>query len=179
MGLITVGIADCKVSSDPRDVLITRGLGSCVAVLLYDPVAKVAGLLHYMLPESNLDADKAIMRPCMYADTGIPLLLRRSYRLGALKSRSIFMAAGGARMLEKSETFNVGKRNCDALRTMFHRAGIILHKEDIGGKASRTIQIDVARGKVHLTRSAGSRQEMVVDLKKIGVGDVTQPTHPS
>jgi chemotaxis protein CheD len=178
MGLIAVGIADCKVSSDPRDVLITRGLGSCIAVLLYDPVVKVAGLLHYMLPESNLDADQAIKRPCMYADTGIPLLLRRSYRLGAIKSRSIFMAAGGAQMLDKNGTFNVGERNCEALRTIFHRSGIMLHIEDVGGTASRTIQIDVVRGKVHLSRSTGSREEMVVDLKKIGVGYVSGLIQP-
>jgi chemotaxis protein CheD len=178
MALIAVDSADCKVSSDPRDVLVTRGLGSCIAVLLYDPVVRVAGLLHYMLPESNLDADQAIKRPCMYADTGIPLLLRRSYRLGARKSRAIFMAAGGARMLDESRTFNVGERNYEALRTMVHRSGIVLHKEDIGGTASRTIQIDVAHGKVQLSRSAGSREEMVVDLEKIGVGNVSPSTQP-
>jgi chemotaxis protein CheD len=178
MGVITVGIADCKVSSNPRDVLTTHGLGSCIAVLLYDPVARVAGLLHYMLPESDLDADQAIKRPCMFADTGIPLLLQRSRRLGAIQSRAVFMAAGGARMLDKSGTFNVGERNYDALQNIFHRSGIILHKEDIGGTASRTIQIDVARGKVHLSRSAGSKEEMVVDLKKIAVSIVSHPPHP-
>jgi chemotaxis protein CheD len=178
MALITIDIADCKVSSNPGDVLVTHGLGSCIAVLLYDPVARVAGLLHYMLPESTLDADQAIKRPCMFADTGIPLLLKRSYRLGAIKSRAIFMAAGGAQMLDKSGTFNVGERNCEALQSIFHRSGIMLHKKDIGGTASRTIQIDVARGKVHLSRSAGSREEMVVDLRKIGAGNVPQPTHP-
>jgi chemotaxis protein CheD len=178
MALITIGIADCKVSSNPGDALVAHGLGSCIAVLLYDPVAKVAGLLHYMLPESNLDADQATKRPCMFADTGIPLLLKRSYRLGAIKSRAIFMAAGGARMLDKSGTFNVGERNCEALRTMFHKSGITLHKEDIGGTASRTIQIDVARGRVHLSRSAGSKEEMMVDLKKIGAGYVPQLIQP-
>jgi chemotaxis protein CheD len=167
MALITVGVADCKVSSDPRDVLVTHGLGSCIAVLLYDPVVKVAGLLHYMLPESNLDADKAIKRPCMYADTGISLLLQRCRRLGALKSRSIFMAAGGAQMLNSNETFSVGERNHDALQKIFRNAAIVLHREDIGGTSWRTIQIDVADGRVHLTRAAGSRKEMVVDLKKI------------
>ncbi|HEV2619928.1 MAG TPA: chemotaxis protein CheD [Acidobacteriaceae bacterium] len=166
MALITVGIADCKVSSNPRDVLITRGLGSCIAVLLYDPVARVAGLLHYMLPLSEGDADQAIKRPCMFADTGIALLLQRCCRLGAIKSRAVFMAAGGARMLDKNGTFNVGERNYEALQNTFHRLGIFLHKEETGGTASRTVQIDVARGKVHVSRSSGSNEERTVGLTK-------------
>jgi chemotaxis protein CheD len=125
-----------------------------------------------MLPESDMDADQANKRPCMFADTGIPLLLEHSYRLGAIKSRSIFMAAGGARMLDKNGTFNVGQRNCEALQKVFMRSGLMLHKNDIGGAASRTVQIDVAHGEVHLNRAAGSRKAMVVDLKTIGVGDV-------
>jgi chemotaxis protein CheD len=169
MALITVGVADCKVSGDPRDVLVTHGLGSCIAVLLFDPVVKVAGLLHYMLPESGLDADKAIESPCMYADTGISLLLQRCGRLGAVTSRAIFMAAGGAQMLDLNEAFSVGERNREALETIFRDAALVLHRKDFGGKSWRTIQIDVADGRVHLTRAAGFRKEMVVDLKNISV----------
>ena len=59
MASVIVGIGDCKVSKQPDDVLITHALGSCIAVMIHDPVAKVAGLLHYMLPESSLDAERA------------------------------------------------------------------------------------------------------------------------
>src|ERR1700712_5727529 len=102
MSLQVVGIGDCKVSNDPEDVLVTHALGSCIAVIIHDPVAKVAGLLHYMLPESSLDPEKAAARPFVYADTGIPLLFHKAYRLGAIKSRLKIFAAGGALMLESN-----------------------------------------------------------------------------
>ncbi len=85
MNLI-VGVGDMKVSNDPNTVLVTYSLGSCIGVGVYDPVAKVAGLLHYMLPESSLDAVKARKNPFMFGDTGIPVLFKETYRLGAKKN---------------------------------------------------------------------------------------------
>jgi chemotaxis protein CheD len=150
MALLIVGIGDCKVSKDPSDVLVTHALGSCIAVLLYDPVARVAGLLHYMLPKSSLDAGKADKSPFMFADTGIPLLLRNACELGAAKSRLVVMAAGGAQMLDPSGTFNIGQRNHVAMKMIFGEAGLIVHREEIGGTNSRTVRIDVATGRMHM-----------------------------
>jgi chemotaxis protein CheD len=177
MALITVGIGDCKVSKDPSDVLVTHALGSCIGVVLYDPIAKVAGLLHYMLPDSTLDPDKAAQRPFVFADTGIPLLLKNTCQLGAVKSRSVVMVAGGAQMLDPNGTFNIGQRNHVAMRKIFWKAGVIVRNEEIGGTSSRTMRIDVACGRVQLRTSAGSEQEMVVNSKKIGAGDGLQHTH--
>ena len=72
---VIVGISDCKVTRDADSVLVTYALGSCIAVAMHDPVTKVSGLLHYMLPESNIDAKKAEQNPYMFADTGIPRLI--------------------------------------------------------------------------------------------------------
>lgn len=94
MARLVIGIGDCRVSKDPSDVLVTHALGSCIAVLLYDPQAKVAGLLHYMLPESSLDPAGAAKRPCLFADTGISLLLRSACQLGAVQSRMVIVATG-------------------------------------------------------------------------------------
>jgi chemotaxis protein CheD len=177
MALLTVGIGDCKVSNDPADTLVTHALGSCIALVLYDPVAKVAGLLHYMLPESSLDPDKAVKRPFMFADTGIPLMLQSAWQLGAAKSRSVVMAAGGAQMLDPKGTFNIGHRNHVAMRKICWKAGIIVHKEEIGGTSSRTLRIDVACGCVHLRTSAGAEEDMSVNSGKIGAGDGLQHTY--
>jgi chemotaxis protein CheD len=177
MALLTVGIGDCKVSNDPADTLVTHALGSCIAVMLYDPVAKVAGLLHYMLPESSLDPDKAIKRPFMFADTGIPLLIKTACELGASKTRSVVMATGGAQMLDPQGTFNIGHRNQLAMRKIFWKAGVIVRKEEIGGTSSRTVRIDVACGRVLLRTSGGAEQDMLVNSKKIGAGDGLQHTY--
>jgi len=150
MALLVVGIADCKVSRDPADVLVTHALGSCIAVLVYDPVARVAGLLHYMLPESGIDAERAGRLPFLFADTGIPLLLRSACQLGAVRSRLMVTAAGGAQMLDPTGTFNIGQRNHLAMRSIFANLGVPIQKEAIGGTSSRTVRIDVASGRVQL-----------------------------
>jgi chemotaxis protein CheD len=155
-----IGIGDCKVSKDAADTLITHALGSCIAVLIHDPIAKVAGLLHFMLPESNNDAEKAAQRPYVYADTGIPLLFQSAYQLGAAKPRLHVMVAGGAQMLDPNGTFNIGKRNHLALRKIFWKAGVIVHKEEIGGNNSRTVSIEVATGRVQL-RTSGEPEKIM------------------
>jgi chemotaxis protein CheD len=142
------------VSNDPSGVIVTHALGSCIAVLVHDPVAMVAGLLHYMLPESILDRDKAQARPFVFADTGIPLLFQSAYQLGAMKSRMVVMAAGGAQMLNDNGTFNIGKRNQIAMRRIFWKAGVIVRREELGGNVSRTVSIEVATGRVWM-RSPG------------------------
>src|SRR5436305_4658403 len=104
--IVVVGVADCRVTSDVSNVLITYALGSCIAVAIYDPVAKVGGLLHFMLPESGIDPEKARTNPYMFADTGIPLLFRRSYQRGAAKQRLVIDIAGGAQVMDEGGVFN-------------------------------------------------------------------------
>src|SRR5271168_3476582 len=174
MSLQVVGIGDCKVSNDPADVLVTHALGSCIAVMIHDPVARVAGLLHYMLPESSLDPAKAKLKPFMFADTGIPELFHRTYALGGVKSRMIVMAAGGAQMLDPNGTFNIGQRNHTAMRKILWKAGVIVHKEEIGGTSSRTVRIDVGTGRVQLKTSGAPEQDMTVNAKGNGAGNGLQ-----
>jgi chemotaxis protein CheD len=164
MALIYVGAAECRVSSDPRDILLTHALGSCIALVLYDPVVKVAGLLHFMLPDSGIDIAKATGQPSMYADTGIPLLLQHAAMLGATSSRLVFMAAGGASMLEPNESFQVGQRNHRALAGIFRSAGINLKSQDLGGSRSRTLRIDVARGRVRIRKLGEGEDSEVICL---------------
>jgi chemotaxis protein CheD len=177
MAQLVIGIGDCKVSNDPADVLVTHALGSCIAVLLYDPVARVAGLLHYMLPESSLDPEKSGKLPFLFADTGITLLLQNVLRLGAAKSRLVVVAAGGAEMLDTSRTFNIGHRNHIAMRKFFWKAGVIVHKEEIGGTSSRTVSIDVASGRVQLRMPGAPQREIIVNFRRNGGSDGLQHTH--
>jgi chemotaxis protein CheD len=73
---ITVNISDAKVSADPQAVLATYSLGSCIGVTLWDPVTKVGGMLHFQLPTSSIDTQRAKQCPCMFADTGFAKLLQ-------------------------------------------------------------------------------------------------------
>jgi len=145
-----IGVADAHVSRDPELVLVTYALGSCVAVAIHDPVARVGGLLHFMLPESSLDLAKAEKQPCMFADTGIPLLFRTAYGLGAEKKRLIVRLAGAAQVLNDAGVFNIGKRNYLAARKILWKAGVLVHGEAIGGVTSRTVRLEVATGRLWL-----------------------------
>lgn len=92
---LMVGLGEVKISQDPAEVLTCLGLGSCVGVCMYDPVAKVAGMAHIVLPNSDGKPDKAGGK---YADTAVPLLLEMMLKRGAIKSRVIVKIAGGAQI---------------------------------------------------------------------------------
>jgi chemotaxis protein CheD len=160
-----VGVADCRLSNSPEDILVTYALGSCVGVAIYDPVAKLAGMLHYMLPESGIDPAKARDNPHMFADTGIPLLFRRSYEMGAEKRRLIVCVAGGAQVMDEAGVFNIGKRNALALRKILWKAGVLIHSESLGGSLSRTVRMEVQTGKIWLRTEGKQEIEMVSHLK--------------
>ncbi len=145
---ITVGVADLKVSNDSKDVIVTHSLGSCIGVAVYDPHVRVGGILHFMLPESSLDGGKAQSNPAMFADTGIPLLFKTCYQLGAVKQRIVVKVAGGSQVLDNSGFFNIGKRNYAALRKIFLRNNVLISAEDVGGISPRTLYVDIATGKI-------------------------------
>lgn len=157
---ITVGIADMRVSNDPDAILVTYSLGSCIGVMIYDPVARVGGMLHYMLPESSLDFVKARTKPFMFADTGIPLLFKASYKLGAKKKRMIVKIAGGSEVMDASGVFNIGKRNYAALRKLFWKNNVLIKSEDIGENVNRTVRLSIANGEIRLRIS--SKDEMIL-----------------
>jgi len=160
VSLLTVGIGDCKVSNAAESVLATYALGSCIAVAIHDPVAAVGGLLHFMLPESSLNPDKASQNPFMFADTGIPLLFHAAYGLGAEKRRLVVRAAGGAQVMDENGVFNIGKRNHLALRKILWKAGVMIHGEEIGGTTSRTVRLEVATGRL-LVRGPGTAEREI------------------
>ena len=145
MNLI-VGVSDMKVTNDIKATLVTYSLGSCIGVAIYDSVARVGGLLHYMLPESSLNQEKARKNPYMFADTGIPALFKAAYKLGAKKQRIKVIVAGGAQVLGQKGLFNIGKRNETAVLKMFHKNNVIINYKDLGGTVNRNIKIAVNNG---------------------------------
>jgi chemotaxis protein CheD len=156
---IAVGMGELEVSDDPESVLITYALGSCVAVLVHDPVRKVGGMIHYMLPVSAIGPDKARERPGMFADTGVPLLFQRMYALSCKKSDLIVKVVGGASINDDNGTFDIGRRNYLVLRKMFWKVGVPVRAEDVGGKVSRTTRLFVGSGRATVKTSDGPEEE--------------------
>lgn len=143
-----VGVSDWKVSANPDDTIITYALGSCLGIVVYDPVVRVAGLLHTMLPFSRKDPEKAKIRPAMFVDTGFSVLLSDFYKMGAEKQRIKLFVAGGASMKSaaKDDYFKIGARNFTTLRKLLWKNGFMIDYQDVGGSISRTMSIEISSG---------------------------------
>lgn len=153
-----VGIADMAVSGDERDMIVTYALGSCLGVCVFDPVARVGGLLHLMLPQAALAPEKAAQNPLMFADTGIPQLFFASYALGAKKERMLVSVAGGASFnLNDDAELAIGQRNVAMLRKVMWKNGVLLKKHDLGGTEPRNMSIDIQSGEVTVGFGGGKR----------------------
>jgi chemotaxis protein CheD len=160
MSDIIVGISDLKVSNNPGDALITYALGSCIGVAVFDPKVKVGGLLHFMLPDSSLDPNKAKATPGMFADTGIIALFKTCYAYGAEKKRMVVKIAGGANILDDTNYFRIGQKNIMALRKIFWRNNVLIDGEETGEQCSRTVRLDVSNGRCILKSSNGTVRDL-------------------
>lgn len=144
--LIKVGMADLKVTKAP-DTLTTLGLGSCIGLTLYDPVAKVGGLVHYMLPDSTKLRNNSNI--AKFGDTGIQELLKQVLAQGASQRRLVAKIAGGAKMFEVSglsSVGNVGERNAEQAKLMLKKLNIPLIAEDTGLNYGRTVELNCENG---------------------------------
>lgn len=152
---ITVGVGDLAVSNQKGYEIVTHSLGSCIGVLVHDPAVGVGGLLHLMLPESSLNLERAKQQPAVFADTGLPLLFKSAYNLGAKKGRMRVVVVGGSQLLDQSGRFNIGQRNYAAVRKIFWRNNVLIDVEDVGGQVNRTVGLEVSTGRIWLKVNSG------------------------
>jgi len=153
MRRMDVGIGDFAVSGTPGTVLKTYALGSCVAVVMWDKMNKVAGLIHIALPESSINPKKAESKPAFFADTGLPIFLRAMRNGGANKNSTWIKLIGGSNILDETRTFDIGKRNALAIKRYLWKEGLGAIKEDLGGAISRTVTVTVDTGEVVVSNS--------------------------
>lgn len=150
MATIKVGMADLNLCKSP-DMITTLGLGSCIGIALYDPVTKIGGLAHIMLPDSTQMRNNS--NTAKFADTGIEELVRKMIAAGASKTRLVAKIAGGAKMFEVSglsEIGNVGERNAEASRAKLKQLGIPLKAEDTGLNYGRTVELYTETGEFRI-----------------------------
>jgi chemotaxis protein CheD len=147
---IRVGIADYKTAYTPSKI-ITIGLGSCVGIAFYDPINKIGGLAHIMLPDSRQFNNVA--NPVKFADLAIPLLIDKMESLGANKRLFVAKIAGGASMFnfsDKSLIMDIGNRNVKSVKEVLGKLSISIKGEDTGGSQGRTMMLHVDSGKTYI-----------------------------
>lgn len=158
--MIRVGMADLNVCLPP-DTITTLGLGSCVGIVLYDPVTKVSGLAHIMLPDSTKVRNNSNL--AKFADTGIDVLIQQMLLKGAVKDRLVAKIAGGAQMFAldaQSDMLRVGDRNIEAVKQKLARLGIRIIAEDTGNSYGRTIEFYPENGGL-LIKAVGKPQRTI------------------
>lgn len=159
--IIKVGMADLKTCVSPNGVT-TLGLGSCVGIALRDPVNKVGGLAHIMLPDSTAIRNSQ-QNIAKFADTGIEELVRQMEALGAKRSRLVAKIAGGATMFNfqgKSDMVQVGERNVAATKEKLKEMKIPLLAQDTGANYGRTVTFFPETGEFHI-RAVGKAETII------------------
>lgn len=163
---LCVGIAQCIVTKDTRAYLVSYGLGSCIGISMYDPMAQIGGLLHVLLPSPATAA--APTNPMRFATTGIPQLLHDIEQQGAVRQRLRVFACGGAQMLGALSTVGpmagIGTRNADAVKQTLAQEGLRLAAYDFGGSSGRTIMLEMSTG-ITTVRIVGSPPRELVDQR--------------
>ena len=157
---LLVRVADLRVGV-ADDVLITQGLGSCVAILLYDAEARIGGMAHILLPSPALSRVDA--NPAKFPQSAIPRLLELMAADGAQPARVSARLAGGASMfaaLAPPGTIHMGERNLVAARQVLHTHGVPLVGEAVGGDFGRTVRLIVNDGRVEVITVAHGVQHL-------------------
>lgn len=143
---VKVGIAELKTAFAPVSI-ITTGLGSCVGICLWDPIIKVGGMVHIMLPDST--QVKTVHNKAKYADSGIAMLIEQMSKLGANPHRLVAKIAGGSQMFNfpgSSNLIRIGERNVQTVKSILEASKIKILAEDTGGNYGRTIEFYTNNG---------------------------------
>ncbi len=157
---VSVGLGEYYVSTDPEDVMVAYGLGSCLGIAMVDPVKKVSGLLHAVLPQRMNGTEPVCPR---YVDCGIEILLGEMIKAGADRNRLVIRMAGGANMLLTAgvtNTFDVGTRNIASAHAVFQKIKLQLKKEEVGGHTGRTVRLYVLDGRMTVRVVGGKEQDL-------------------
>jgi chemotaxis protein CheD len=157
---VKVGLGQMAASRHVTEVLSALGLGSCIGLTMHDPVLRVGGMAHVMLPDSA--SARTLDLPGKYADTAVPALIQALEDLGGRRSRLVVHMAGGAQMFSGAGggVLNIGCRNAVAVRAALQAAGMRLRAADTGGSVGRTLQLEVATGAVTVRSAGGTPTRM-------------------
>jgi chemotaxis protein CheD len=159
---IVLGLGQLHAAKEADTVLVCLGLGSCIGLSVYDPVSKVGGMAHMVLPSSSEGRSNGQQSP-KFVDCAIPLLLDQMKELGALRSRMIIKIVGGAQMVNMNGSIgvlNIGDRNVEATKSALTSLGLPLHGADTGGNHGRTARLFLNSGKFLVSIAGGAGREL-------------------
>ncbi len=148
-----LGLGDMGATRTMGQEIKTLALGSCVALILLDPKTRCIAMVHVVLPDSTIDPQRAEKKPGHFVDTAIPALFQEMEKLGsnARTKGVIVKLVGGANVMDPNNTFNIGTRNVLAIKKGLWKYGMGPLAEDVGGRISRSVAVNVETGIVGIT----------------------------
>ena len=150
------------VSNRENLTISTYALGSCIALVAYDPRRHAGGLIHLMLPESKLSPDRARKHPAVFADTGLPLFFRELEALGLVaRGLKLFMGGGANVINNGSDLFKIGERNTKATQAYLQSRGLRPHLSSTGGFSNRTVHLELATGVLTIKMPEGQKKTIL------------------
>jgi chemotaxis protein CheD len=145
--MTAVNFSELKISANTAETLVAFSIGSGIGVSMHDAVAKVGGLLNFVLPDSSkIWSERENRFPYMFADTGLLAFLEALNDVDAKTKRLKVVIAGGAQILDQTSDFNIGLKNHQALISILSRKNLTIQHEDIGGSQRRTLCLDIDSG---------------------------------
>ena len=155
----SLNLGQWDVTDEPETVLVCLGLGSCVALCLHDPVAKVGGMAHMVLPDSR---DSTANTGAKFVDVAVPMVVEEMENRGAVRRRLICYLVGGAHIVINNSTplALVGERNVEAARTVLKEQRIHVRDVDVGGGRGRTVRMHVGSGQLVVAHAGEAGREL-------------------
>jgi chemotaxis protein CheD len=147
---VHLGLGELAVTRDTKKVLICIGLGSCIALCIYDPVEKISGMAHLLLPCDKYAWDTG-HAPAKYVTSGVPLLIGLMLQKGSLKENLIIKIAGGAKVLTvpgDNSFLDIGLKNIVEVHSTLNRQGLKICQKEVGGNSGRTVWFFTDTGKI-------------------------------
>jgi chemotaxis protein CheD len=122
---------------------------------VFDPVARIGGVIHCLLPLSSADPARAATEPALYVDTGVALLLEQLFQRGAQKKNLAIAAAGAGNINDERNVFEIGRKNHTVFRKLMWKNGLLVRAEHVGNPHSTTLVLDLEAGTAFAKTSTG------------------------
>ena len=149
------------------DEAITTVLGSCISACIRDPVMRIGGMNHFMLPEDNSLRDQRtpVGLATRYGSNAMESLINDVLKLGGLRERLEIKVFGGGRVL--AHMTDIGARNIDFVRGYLTTEGLRTNAQDVGGEQPRKVVYYPTEGRVRVRKLRPIENRGVSDREKL------------
>lgn len=157
--VIEVEMSMMKIAVAPLR-LVTRGLGSCLGISIYDPLKKTGCMIHAMLPD--IERAKGKPNPARFVNSSIRSMAEELEKRGCPRTRMVAKLFGGAHMFSfiTENSINIGQNNIDMAEVVLKELGIKIAAREVGGTFGRTIELNLEDGRVTIKTASWGQKEV-------------------